>query len=732
MQLTPDADQQAFVGELRRLLTDMDALGRARQALGSADGFDRELWAKLAELGLGGLTIAEQYDGAGFGWFELALAVEELGGALSVGPLIGTACAAELLAGCDYDALKARWLPHLASGQALLGIADCESPIMETAWADGLLFCDESGVRLAEGTELETLAGLDGTRGLAKLPNNMGIGVRIAVAQGHRERVDALRLMLGAADAVGVADKALALSVAYGHTREQFGRPIGSFQAYKHRCADMLVKVESARSAMRAAAWAADNDPDRLAMWAGIAARVCGDNAAWVTGECIQLHGGIGFCWEHDAHLLFKRAQAGRTFARVLLRREVDFSAFWRDGGALPDTSNRALPAVAAELQAWLAANLVGEFAALRNRGGPGDEVIEQLPLRRRWEQHLALAGWNCLSWPKEHGGRGLTLSEQVAVNEVYAAGGGPGRLGHIGETLLGPTLIELGTDAQQRRFLPGIRAAEALWCQGYSEPDAGSDLANVRTTAVLDGDVWRITGQKVWTSHAAWSDWCFVLCRVGELPADGKTSKHRNLAYILVPMAQDAITTRPIEQLTGTGEFFEVFFDGAVTAKDNIVGAPGEGWRIAMATLMHERGASTLSQQIGFARELDAVIAAAKADGCIDEPLIADRLARAWIGLQVMRASALRSLADVQRGELGKTAVINKLYWSHWHRDLGELAMDVLGDDGLLLADKPYELHELQRLFLFSRADTIYAGTSEIQRNIIAERALGLPREPR
>jgi alkylation response protein AidB-like acyl-CoA dehydrogenase len=378
------------------------------------------------------------------------------------------------------------------------------------------------------------------------------------------------------------------------------------------------------------------------------------------------------------------------------------------------------------EAAAWLADNLAGEFAGLRGRGGPGDEyaLVDE---RRAWERALARAGWTCIGWPREHGGRGASLTRQVIFHEEYARAGGPARLGHIGETLLGPTLIAFGTEEQKRRFLPPIRNAEELWCQGYSEPNAGSDLANVRTRARREGGEWVIDGQKVWTSLADLADWCFVLCRT-----DPHAPSHHALSYLLVPMRQPGVEVRPIVQLTGTSEFSEVFFEGACTAAYNVVGAVNEGWRVAMGTLAFERGASTLAQQLGFQNELETVIDTANGNGAADDPIIRQRLADAWIGLRIMRMNALRTLTnDTGRAELVGEALITKLYWATWHRSLGKLAMDVLGPEAEIAAAPPYDLTALQRLFLFTRADTIYAGTNQIQRNIIAERALGLPREP-
>ncbi|MEB8339340.1 acyl-CoA dehydrogenase family protein [Streptomyces endophyticus] len=379
-----------------------------------------------------------------------------------------------------------------------------------------------------------------------------------------------------------------------------------------------------------------------------------------------------------------------------------------------------------AEVRSWLRANLTGEFAALRGRGGPGREH-EVLAERLGWERHMAAAGWTCVGWPVEHGGRGATLEQQVAFHEEYALADAPARVNHIGEQLLGPTLIAFGTPEQRARFLPPIVRAEELWCQGYSEPDAGSDLANVRTRAECDGETWTVTGQKIWTSLAHESDWCFVVART-----DPGSVRHKGLSYLLVPLDQPGVDIRPITQLTGTSEFNEVFFDQARTPASNIVGAPGEGWKVAMATLGFERGVSTLGQQVGFRRELETLIDLARRNGSAEDPLIRDRLARAWIGLETIRFNALRMLDGAAAGAPGPEASIGKIYWATWHRELGELAMDVCGADGLLAAGEPYDLDDWQRLFLFSRSDTIYAGSNEIQRNIIAERVLGLPREAR
>ena len=384
-------------------------------------------------------------------------------------------------------------------------------------------------------------------------------------------------------------------------------------------------------------------------------------------------------------------------------------------------------------LRSWLEDNLTGAFASLRGQGGPGREH-EQFEQRREWNRHLAVNGWTCIGWPREFGGQGASLTQQVIFHEEYARSGAPARVGHMGEELLGPTLIAHGTPEQQQRFLPPIASVRELWCQGYSEPGAGSDLASVATSAELDGDEWVITGQKVWTSLATVADWCFVIART--TPGSRRSA---GLSYLLVPMDQPGVTVRPIRQLTGTSEFNEVFFDGARTSADHVVGAVGDGWRVAMATLAIERGVSTLGQQVGYERELASLIDTARASGAVRDPLLRDRLARAWIGLQVMREQVLSMLdaeySDRQGGQGDQSAAaasVVKLLWSRWHRDLGQLAMDVAGPGSMLAQAPPYDLDDWQRLYLFTRSDTIYGGSQEIQQGIIASRALGLPRQAR
>ncbi|MYH99845.1 MAG: acyl-CoA dehydrogenase, partial [Acidimicrobiia bacterium] len=366
----------------------------------------------------------------------------------------------------------------------------------------------------------------------------------------------------------------------------------------------------------------------------------------------------------------------------------------------------------------------------LRGRGGMGQEDI---PAEQQiaWERELAGGGWLGIDFPAHLGGRECSLSEQVLFHQTYVEARAPGRLPNMGVTLLGPTLVAYGTPEQQERFVPPILSGDEFWCQGYSEPNAGSDLANVGTKAVLDGDRWVVNGQKIWTSLAQYSDWCFVVCRT-----DPDSARHAGLSYLLVPMDQPGIEIRPIVQITGGIEFNEVFFDDAVTDADLVVGQPGRGWEVAMGTLAFERGASTLGQQTYFRQELDALLAQAQANGTAHDLVVRQELSQAYATLEIMRYNNLRMLTVVDAGGVpGPEMSIGKLLWSNWHRSLGELMVGVRGADAMAVSadeGEAYSLDSWQRTFLYSRAHTIYAGSNEIQRNIIGERVLGLPREPR
>ena len=375
------------------------------------------------------------------------------------------------------------------------------------------------------------------------------------------------------------------------------------------------------------------------------------------------------------------------------------------------------------EVRSWLDGNLADEFRAL----GTGSEFhAHDWPTRVAWEQTMGRGGWIGLSWPALFGGREATPMQELVFAEEYARSGAPTRAGTFGEGLLGPTLIHFGTQKQKDRFLPRVLAGTEIWCQGFSEPGAGSDLAGLSTKARLDGDEWIIDGQKVWTSQAQLSEWIFVLARTGTPPGE---ARHRGISFLLVPLDQPGIEIRPLVDMAGGEHFCEVFFEGARTEADLIVGQPGDGWRIAMATLGFERGTAFMGQLRRYAAEFGRVVDVARSLGVADDRVVRDGLARLKIGLELMRFGAYRTITALLRdGRPGPEASIGKLQWSQWHQELTNFTIDLLGMSGVVWDPT---LHEMQHAFIFSRAHTIYAGSSQVQRNIIGERVLGLPKEP-
>ena len=392
------------------------------------------------------------------------------------------------------------------------------------------------------------------------------------------------------------------------------------------------------------------------------------------------------------------------------------------------------------EIRAWLKDNLPqGWF----------DEGVEltaeqRSEFARTWNEKLNEGGLICASWPTEYGGKGLSTLEQVVLTEEFAAASAPLRADFFGDTLVGPTILHWGTEEQKHEFLPGIMSGQISWCQGFSEPNAGSDLASLTTRADLDGDEWIINGQKVWTTQAQYADYVFLLART-----DQEASLHAGISYLLVPMHQEGVEVRPIRQIDGTAEFNEVFFTNARCPKDNVVGGVNNGWKVAMTTLGFERGSSATTGFRRFLREWEDILADAKRTGRNDDPIIRQRLVKAWTDVKIMQINGYRSLTDALNGthHTAKLGACNKMFWSEMHRRTMELAIDILGMDGQILTGSgsteaegalsargamDYPVSALQASFFFSRSETIWGGAAEIQRNIVAEKALGLPKEPK
>ena len=394
------------------------------------------------------------------------------------------------------------------------------------------------------------------------------------------------------------------------------------------------------------------------------------------------------------------------------------------------------------EIRGWLEDNLPSGWGADDFDMAPEDRA----EFNENWPRKLYEGGWICATWPKEYGGKGLSTMEGVVLAEEFARLKAPLRADFFGDTLVGPTILQWGTEEQKKEFLPRILNGSMRWCQGFSEPNSGSDLASLKTSAILDGDEWVINGQKVWTTGGHHADYCFLLTRT-----DPDSPKHKGISYLLVPMHQDGVEVRGIVQPDGTAEFCEVFFTDARCPKDNVVGGVNNGWKVANSTLAFERGMSATTGYRRFEEEWKLMVAAAQERGVIDEPDIRQRLAEYYTKVQILRTNGLRSLSTTLMGKkdpsIGALGALNKMYWSEMHKAAMELALDIYGADSMLVDSGPasgswpgalrdkrrdgYPVSPMMSSFFFSRSETIWGGTSQIQRNIVGERVLGLPKEP-
>ena len=375
------------------------------------------------------------------------------------------------------------------------------------------------------------------------------------------------------------------------------------------------------------------------------------------------------------------------------------------------------------ELRAWLEANLPPPFDGSRNE----EEKGEYFNYLRNWQRKVCEGGWAALSWPKEYGGRGAALIEQAIFQEEWARAEAPPLINVLGLSLIGPTIIAVGTKEQKERFLPKILSAEEIWCQGFSEPNAGSDVASLSTKAVRDGDDFIVNGQKTWTSLAHASDWCLLLVRT-----DPGAQKHKGITALLVNMRSEGVTVRPLKQMTGESGFNEVFFSNVRVPVANVLGEINKGWHTAIATLMNERAHLGTGIYIQFKRGLDALMARARETNrsgkpASEDPVIRQKLAQAFLELEVFRLTNLRALSKMASSSVpGPEGSILKIFWSEMNQRLQQVAMETLGPHAQL---KDFDEGRWVYSYLRARGNTIEAGTSEIQRNIVAERVLGLPK---
>ena len=375
------------------------------------------------------------------------------------------------------------------------------------------------------------------------------------------------------------------------------------------------------------------------------------------------------------------------------------------------------------EFRAWLAANTPPEWTGDTNAEDRADYVKYLLD----WQRKLYEGGWAGISWPQQYGGRGAALMEQAIFQEELARANAPQLIGTIGLSLVGPTIIAMGTEEQKERYLAPILSGEEIWCQGFSEPNAGSDLASLGTKAIRDGDDFIVNGQKIWTSFAQLADWCLLLVRT-----DTSAPKHKGITCLLLNMRSDGISVRPLRQMSGDSGFNEMFFSNVRVPVAQVLGEVNQGWTTAITALMNERANLGTGIQVVFKRNLEALIARAhtverNGGRATEDPIVRQKLAQAYLELEILRLNTNRALTSLSKtGVPGPEGSIQKVFWSEWNQRLQQTAQEILGPYGQL---SDFDRGSWQYAFLRARGNTIEAGTSEIQRNIIAERVLGLPK---
>ncbi len=694
-------------------------------------------WDALARAGLLGIG-AQGESGADGATVAAALVGERLAEALCPAPYAGQGLLAPALlaasgAAADVQALAAGELRYCVLLTAdLARLAGPDEPVVafDALGATHGLTVDAGGVlRRHLLPPASGQATLDRTRiAVAGTVGDPGELLGVHALDGHaRDRLTALAMTTLAADQLGLCEKALAMAVKYAGERQQFGRVIGANQALAHLLADAAVLVEACRSSVWHAAWAVDALGSAGAWDAATQAKAfCGSAAREVVEIALQAHGGIAMTWEHPLHLILRRVMFdAETFGapRVLYAAIADrrlaagvAAPAAVSNGAQPEGLSFADSPHEADFRRrvrdWLGAHAPGALPP------DGDERMMAM---HRWHRALAGAGFVGVSFATEYGGHGYSLLHDAIVNdELAAAGAPPGpAFNHIANAIR-----LFGTEEHKREQLPGLLDCTVHWCQGFSEPGAGSDLASLTTRGVLttaeDGSDWyRIDGQKLWTSEAVWADWCLLLLRTE--PA-GRV--HQQLSMLLVPMTTPGIECRPVRTAYDSSEFAEVFFTGAMVPAAYRLGAPGQGWEIAMALLGFERGPADMGWTARLQRMLTLAEARIRDGSAAADAGVRERLARAWVELEALRLQVLRSTCSRLDGSApGPEGSLDKLLMTRAEQLLNHALLDLAGPAGVL------DEGELWANYLWSRAQAIFGGTRQIQRDIVAQRVLGLPR---
>jgi alkylation response protein AidB-like acyl-CoA dehydrogenase len=721
-------------------------LGRAadspavRATIAGPEPFDRALWSRLSgELGLTGLAVAADYAGSGYGVTELAVVLEEIGRTSLPSPYLVTTLASLALERARPDDHTAALLRGIAAGEQVVAVhvgspdiapdgAVTARHVPDATAATHLLLAGPGGgaiVGLGDpGVTVTPLDGIDLTRGLGHVSFPAGAARPLSVPDGWAERVGALAAVLLACEQVGGAERVLEMSVDYARNRVQFGRPIGSFQAVSHALADMLIELELARSVQQhAVRLAAGGAPlAELAPAASAAKIACSTMFEQLTSETIRIHGGIGFTWEHDAHLYFRRA---RTSA--VLFGDIGWHA---ERAAAADLRTRPGSSTGAdELEvAAFRDGVTSWFARHGTRKRPGLQRPDDLGARirdaRTYQRHLAEAGLAGLGWPAEYGGRALGRDYLDAFAAAARGYDTFGDVFTIGLGMCAPVLLALGSAGQRDRYLLPMLRGEELWCQLFSEPGAGSDLASLITAAERDGDSWVISGQKLWTTFAQHCDFGLLLART-----DPAAPRHQGITMFVTDMRAPGVSVRPLRQVTGGEEFNEVFLDQVRIPDSSVVGPVNQGWNAARLMLMNERAAlsgSPFSSPVTLA----AVTALIRERGRGQDPVIRRQLAQARVGQLGLDLLAERIAAGTRSGQdPGSFPSVGKVAAGRLARQIAALALEAGGLDAV--AWDPAEADGGLWAYgeLFAPALSIAGGTDNIQRNIIAERVLGLPR---
>jgi alkylation response protein AidB-like acyl-CoA dehydrogenase len=661
-------------------------------------------WADLAELGLPGIHVPEEYGGAGHHVEDLAVAVEELGYALAAEPLWPTALASLcLLEVPDAPAAKAL-LPELADGSLTAAVAFGDGPVLGAGWAQLVLVPVDATAYAALDASTLTVTpakGFDLTRAIGTVAITGGAAPEDRLLQGlTTDRVRALATTLGAAEAAGIAGWCVDTAVAYAKTREQFGRTIGSFQAIKHLCADMLARAELARAAAWDAARSVDDGDEHLLATA-VAAVVALDAAVDNAKDCIQILGGIGYTWEHDAHLYLRRA--------VALRQLLGPTSHWR---------SRAGELARHGVRRHLTLDLGDAAAAERAAARAALEQIAGLPADEQRRQ-LAETGFLVPHWPTPWG-RDANAAEQLVIAEEFEAAGIKQPDLVIGSWAV-PTIIAHGNDAQRERFvLPSLRG-EITWCQMFSEPGAGSDLASLRTRATRTDGGWLLNGQKVWTSLARQAGWAICLARTNP-----EAEAHHGITYFLVDMKTPGLDVRPLRELTGRAVFNEIFLTDVFVPDDCVVGEVDNGWPLARTTLANERVGMASGSTMG--RTVEDLIAIVNGLGLADDAVVRDHVGEFVCGGQVLVLLGVRAtLRQLSGIDPGAVSSVRKLVAMHHTQEAREYALELLGASGAV--EEGFAAGPIIG-FLMTRQLTIAGGTSQVLRNVIGERILGLPRD--